>query len=193
MQGSANLNLMIKAARKAGRTLVKDFREVENLQVSTKGPGDFVTKADREAERLIKEELLGGRPTYGWIGEETGATAGADPTRRWIVDPLDGTTNFLHGMPHWAVSIALEHKGEIVSAVVYDPAKDEMFWAEKGAGCWLNDNRRLRVSGPPRDERGGLCHRRALRGEVHAARDAAGPWPPDARLRRRPPLGGGLA
>ena len=147
MQGSANLNLMIKAARKAGRSLVKDFREVENLQVSTKGPGDFVTKADRESERMIKEELLGGRPTYGWIGEETGATAGADPTRRWIVDPLDGTTNFLHGMPHWAVSIALEHKGEIVSAVVYDPAKDEMFWAEKGAGCWLNDNRRLRVSG----------------------------------------------
>lgn len=147
MQGSANLNLMIKAARKAGRSLVKDFREVENLQVSTKGPGDFVSRADREAERMIKEELLGGRPTYGWIGEETGATAGADPTRRWIVDPLDGTTNFLHGMPHWAVSIALEHKGEIVSAVVYDPAKDEMFWAEKGAGCWLNDNRRLRVSG----------------------------------------------
>jgi len=147
MQGSANLNLMIKAARKAGRSLVKDFREVENLQVSTKGPGDFVTKADREAERLIKEELLGGRPTYGWLGEETGGQDGADPTRRWIVDPLDGTTNFLHGMPHWAVSIALEHKGEIVSAVVYDPAKDEMFWAEKGAGCWLNDNRRLRVSG----------------------------------------------
>ncbi len=147
MQGSANLNLMIKAARKAGRSLVKDFREVENLQVSVKGPGDFVSRADREAERLIKEELLGGRPTYGWIGEETGATAGADPTRRWIVDPLDGTTNFLHGMPHWAVSIALEHKGEIVSAVVYDPAKDEMFWAEKGAGAWLNDNRRLRVSG----------------------------------------------
>ncbi|RYI25003.1 MAG: inositol monophosphatase, partial [Acetobacteraceae bacterium] len=87
MQGSANLNLMIKAARKAGRSLVKDFREVENLQVSTKGPGDFVSKADREAERLIKEELLGGRPTYGWIGEETGAAAGADPTRRWIVDP----------------------------------------------------------------------------------------------------------
>ena len=147
MQGSANLNLMIKAARKAGRSLVKDFREVENLQVSVKGPGDFVTKADREAERLIKEDLLGGRPTYGWLGEETGGADGADPTRRWIVDPLDGTTNFLHGMPHWAVSIALEHKGEIVSAVVYDPAKDEMFWAEKGSGAWLNDNRRLRVSG----------------------------------------------
>ena len=147
MQGSANLNLMIKAARRAGKSLVKDFREVENLQVSTKGPGDFVSKADREAERLIKEDLMGARPTYGWLGEETGGEDGADPTRRWIVDPLDGTTNFLHGMPHWAISIALEHKGEIVSAVVYDPAKDEMFWAEKGAGAWLNDNRRLRVSG----------------------------------------------
>lgn len=146
MQGSANLNLMIKAARKAGRSLVKDFREVENLQVSSKGPGDFVTKADREAERIIKEELMTGRPTYGWLGEETGGTDGADPTRRWIVDPLDGTTNFLHGMPHWAVSIALEHKGEIVSAVVFDAAKDELFWAEKGAGAWLNDSR-MRVSG----------------------------------------------
>ena len=147
MQGSANLNLMIKAARKAGRSLVKDFREVENLQVSTKGPGDFVSKADREAERIIKTDLMEARPTYGWLGEETGGAAGADPTRRWIVDPLDGTTNFLHGMPHWAVSIALEHKGEIVSGVVYDPAKDEMFWAEKGTGCWLNDNKRMRVSG----------------------------------------------
>ncbi|MDT8858403.1 inositol monophosphatase family protein [Paracoccaceae bacterium Fryx2] len=146
MQGSANLNLMIKAARKAGRALVKDFREVENLQVSTKGPGDFVTKADREAERLIKEDLLGARPTYGWLGEETGETAGVDPTRRWIVDPLDGTTNFLHGLPHWAVSIALEHKGEIVSAVVFDAAKDEMYWAEKGAGAWMNESR-MRVSG----------------------------------------------
>ena len=146
MQGSANLNLMIKAARKAGRSLVKDFREVENLQVSTKGPGDFVSKADREAERLIKEDLLGGRPTYGWLGEETGETAGVDPTRRWIVDPLDGTTNYLHGMPHWAVSIALEHKGEIVAGVVFDAAKDEMYVAEKGAGAWMNE-RRLRVSG----------------------------------------------
>ncbi len=146
MQGSANLNLMIKAARKAGRALVKDFREVENLQVSVKGAGDFVTKADREAERLIKEDLMGARPTYGWLGEETGEDAGQDPTRRWIVDPLDGTTNFLHGLPHWAVSIALEHKGEIVAGVVFDPAKDEMFWAEKGGGTFMND-RRLRVSG----------------------------------------------
>lgn len=146
MQGSANLNLMIKAARKAGRSLVKDFREVENLQVSSKGPGDFVTKADIEAERIIKEDLMGGRPTYGWLGEETGLTEGADPTRRWIVDPLDGTTNFLHGLPHWAISIALQHKGEIVSGVIYDAAKDELYWAEKGSGAWMND-RRLRVSG----------------------------------------------
>ena len=142
---SANLNVMIKAARKAGRALVKDFREVENLQVSVKGAGDFVSRADREAERIVKEALRSARPTYGWLGEETGAAAGADPTRRWIVDPLDGTTNFLHGLPHWAVSIALEHKGEIVAAVVYDAAKDEMFTAERGDGAFLND-RRIRVS-----------------------------------------------
>jgi len=152
MHGSANLNIMLKAARKAGRSLVKDFREVENLQVSAKGPGDFVSKADLAAEKILRDELMGARPTYGWLGEETGETAGADPTRRWIVDPLDGTTNFLHGLPHWAVSIALEHKGEIVAAVVFDPAKDEMFYAEKGQGAWLNDQRRLRVSGRRRME-----------------------------------------
>jgi myo-inositol-1(or 4)-monophosphatase len=146
MQGSANLNLMIKAARKAGRSLVKDFREVENLQVSVKGAGDFVSRADIAAEKIIKDDLMGARPTYGWVGEETGEAEGQDPTRRWIVDPLDGTTNFLHGLPHWAVSIALEHKGEIVSAVVFDPAKDEMFWAEKGQGAWMNEAR-VRVSG----------------------------------------------
>lgn len=143
---SANLNVMIKAARKAGRSLVKDFREVENLQVSSKGPGDFVSRADKEAERIIKEELRGARPTYGWVGEETGFEAGEDPTRRWIVDPLDGTTNFLHGLPHWAVSIALEHKGEIVAAVIFDAAKDELYTAEKGDGAFVNDQR-LRVSG----------------------------------------------
>ena len=146
MQGSANLNLMIKAARKAGRSLVKDFREVENLQVSSKGPGDFVSRADLAAEKIIRDDLMGARPTYGWVGEESDAVEGADPTRRWIVDPLDGTTNFLHGLPHWAVSIALEHKGEIVSAVVFDAAKDEMYWAEKGSGAWMNEQR-LRVSG----------------------------------------------
>jgi len=146
MQGSANLNLMIKAARKAARSLVKDFREVENLQVSVKGAGDFVSRADIAAERIIREELMGARPTYGWLGEESAPEAGSDPTRRWIVDPLDGTTNFLHGLPHWSVSIALEHKGSIVSGVVYDPTKDELFWAEKGIGAFMND-RRMRVSG----------------------------------------------
>ncbi|CAD0183736.1 Inositol-1-monophosphatase [Ruegeria sp. THAF57] len=145
MVGSANLNIMIKAARKAGRSLVKDFREVENLQVSMKGAGDFVSKADIAAEAILKEELLGARPTYGWLAEEGGEIAGEDPTRRWIVDPLDGTTNFLHGLPHWAISIALEHKGKIVAGVIYDPAKDEMFFAEKGEGAWMNDTR-IRVS-----------------------------------------------
>ncbi|MFY0679343.1 MAG: inositol monophosphatase [Thalassovita sp.] len=147
MQGSANLNIMIKAARRAGRSLVKDFREVENLQVSMKGAGDFVTKADIAAEAILKEDLMGARPTYGWLAEEGGEQEGQDPTRRWIVDPLDGTTNFLHGLPHWAISIALEHKGQIVSAVVFDAAKDEMFYAEKGSGAWMNDSTRLRVSG----------------------------------------------
>ncbi|MGR3636180.1 MAG: inositol monophosphatase family protein [Shimia sp.] len=147
MPGSANLNIMMKAARKAGRSLVKDFREVENLQVSMKGAGDFVSRADIAAEETLKEELLGARPTYGWLGEEGGELPGKDPTRRWIVDPLDGTTNFLHGMPHWAISIALEHKGQIVAGVVFDAAKDEMFYAEKGEGAWLNDSQRLRVSG----------------------------------------------
>ncbi|EPX79660.1 inositol monophosphatase family protein [Salipiger mucosus] len=150
MQGSANINIMIKAARKAGRSLVKDFREVENLQVSMKGAGDFVSRADIASEKILKEELMDARPNYGWLGEESGGEDGKDPTRRWIVDPLDGTTNFLHGLPHWAVSIALEHKGEIVAGVVFDPAKDEMFYAEKGAGAWLNDSRRLRVSGRTR-------------------------------------------
>jgi len=145
MQGSANLNVMIKAARRAGRSLAKDFREVENLQVSRKGAGDFVSKADLSAEKIIKEDLMDARPTYGWLAEEGGADEGADPTRRWIVDPLDGTTNFLRGLPHWAVSIALEHKGQIVAGVIYDPTKDEMFVAEKGAGAWMNDQR-LRVS-----------------------------------------------
>ncbi|KPD11095.1 inositol monophosphatase family protein [Phaeobacter sp. 11ANDIMAR09] len=145
MIGSANLNVMIKAARKAGRSLVKDFQEVENLQVSRKGAGDFVSKADIAAEKILKEELMGARPTYGWLAEEGGETPGEDPTRRWIVDPLDGTTNFLHGLPHWAISIALEHKGTIISGVIYDPAKDEMFFAEKGTGAWMNETR-IRVS-----------------------------------------------
>ena len=142
---SANMNVMIKAARAAGRSLAKDFMEVENLQVSSKGACDFVSRADVAAEEIIREQLMEARPNYGWLGEESDPVEGKDPTRRWIVDPLDGTTNFLHGLPHWAVSIALEHKGEIVAAVVFDPAKDEMFIAEKGQGALVN-NQRLRVS-----------------------------------------------
>lgn len=145
MAGSANLNVMMKTARKVGRALLKDFGEVEQLQVSTKGPGDFVSRADRQAEETIRNELLHARPSYGFLGEEGAEIAGEDPTRRWIVDPLDGTTNFLHGLPHWAVSIALEHKGQAVAGVIYDPVKDEMFYAEKGGGAFLNESR-LRVS-----------------------------------------------
>jgi myo-inositol-1(or 4)-monophosphatase len=141
MAGSANLNVMMKTARKTGRALLKDFTEVENLQVSTKGPGDFVSRADKQAEATIREDLFYARPSYGFLGEEGKEIDGEDPTRRWIVDPLDGTTNFLHGLPHWAVSIALEHKGQIVAGVIYDPVKDEMFWAEKGGGAWLNESR----------------------------------------------------
>jgi len=143
---SANLNVMMKVARKAGRQLLKDFTEVEQLQVSAKGPGDFVSRADRRAEETIRAELMAARPSYGFLGEEGGARPGEDPTRRWIVDPLDGTTNFLHGLPHWAISIALEHKGAIVAGVIHDPVKDELFHAEKGEGAWLNGSR-IRVSG----------------------------------------------
>ena len=146
MQGSANLNIMIKAARKAGRSLVKDFREVENLQVSRKGAGDFVSRADLAAEAILREELLGARPTYGYLGEETKEVQGEDPTRRWIVDPLDGTTNFLHGQPHFAISIAVQTDGVLQAALVYDPIKDEMFCAERGQGATMN-NRPIRSSG----------------------------------------------
>ena len=143
---SANLNIMVKAARIAGRKLLRDFNEDENLQVSSKGPGEFVSKADTMSEEVIREQLTEARPNYGFLAEESDEIFGEDPTRRWIVDPLDGTSNFLHGMPHWAVSIALEHRGEIVAAVVYDPIKDELFTAEKGEGAWVN-GRRMRVSG----------------------------------------------
>jgi myo-inositol-1(or 4)-monophosphatase len=141
------ISVMIKAAEKASRTLIRDFGEVENLQVSTKGPGDFVSAADRMAEKTIFEELKKARPDFGFLMEEGGVVEGRDPTNRWIIDPLDGTTNFLHGIPHWAISIALESKGEIIAGVVYDPIKDEMFHAEKGQGAWNNRRRRLRVSG----------------------------------------------
>ena len=142
---SPALTVMITAARKAARSLARDFGEVENLQVSVKGAGDFVSAADTRAEQIIRDELMRARPAYGWLGEESGEEPGRDPTRWWIVDPLDGTTNFLHGLPHFAISIALEQKGEIVAAVILDPAKEELFTAEKGGGAFMND-RRLRVS-----------------------------------------------
>jgi myo-inositol-1(or 4)-monophosphatase len=139
------LNVMANAALKAARGLIRDFGEVEQLQVSIKGPGDFVTAADLRAERVLKAELTKARPGYGLLFEESGATAGSDARHRWIVDPLDGTINFLHGIPHFSISIALERDGEIVAGVVYEPVSDEMFLAEKGAGAFVND-RRLRVS-----------------------------------------------
>src|SRR6266853_321279 len=139
------VNVMANAALKAARALNRDFGEVEQLQVSVKGPSDFVSTADLRAERTLKTELLRARPGYGLLLEEGGATEGTDPNHRWIVDPLDGTTNFLHGIPHFAISIALERDGEIIAGLVYEPTRDEMFWAEKGIGAYLND-RRLRVS-----------------------------------------------
>ncbi|MFK7791255.1 MAG: inositol monophosphatase family protein [Devosiaceae bacterium] len=145
MAKSALLTIMERAARKAGRGLARDFGEVERLQVSTKGPSDFVSDADRRAEERIYFVLQEARPTWGFLGEEGGEVKGKDPQHRWIVDPLDGTTNFLHSMPHFAVSIALERDGELVAGLVYNPITDEMFSAEKGQGAYLND-KRLRVA-----------------------------------------------
>ncbi len=131
---------------KAGRSLVRDFGEVENLQVSRKGPGDFVSAADRKAEEIIKAELTKARPQYGLVMEESGVVEGSDVQHRWHVDPLDGTTNFLHGIPIFATSIALERDGQIVAGVIYNPVMDELYTAERGRGAFLND-RRLRVAG----------------------------------------------
>ena len=144
MARSALLNVMVQAVFKAGKSLARDFGEVQNLQVSLKGPADYVSQADRKAERIIREELMKARPTYGFLGEEGEEIKGTDGAHRWIVDPLDGTTNFLHGIPHFAISVALERQGEIVGAVVFNPATDELYPAERGGGAFLND-RRLRV------------------------------------------------
>lgn len=142
---SALITVMEKAARRAARGLLRDFGEVENLQVSRKGPADFVSQADLQAERILREDLAKARPTFGMLMEESGATAGSDVRNRWVVDPLDGTTNFLHGLPHFCISIAVERDGEIIAGVVYNPVPDEFYWADKGGGAFLND-RRLRVS-----------------------------------------------
>lgn len=146
MARTAILNVMVQAAMKAGRSLVRDFGEVENLQVSRKGPSDFVSAADRKAEDIVRSELTRARPNYGLLMEESGEVEGTDSQHRWIVDPLDGTTNFLHGIPIFAVSIALERSGQIVAGVIYNPVMDELYTAERGRGVFLND-RRLRVAG----------------------------------------------
>ncbi|HEY4169014.1 MAG TPA: inositol monophosphatase family protein [Reyranella sp.] len=151
---SATITVMIRAAFAAAKTLKRDFGEVEHLQVSEKGPGDFVSRADIMAERTLRKELERTRPEYGFLGEEGGETKGTGELggrNRWIVDPLDGTTNFLHGVPHFAISLALERDGEIIAGVIYQPISDELFWAEKGNGAFIDTpnarSRRLRVSG----------------------------------------------
>jgi myo-inositol-1(or 4)-monophosphatase len=142
----ALINVMAKAAEKAARGLVRDFGEVEHLQISRKGPADFVSNADLKAQKILREELAKARPSFGFLMEENdGGENGSTAAERWIVDPLDGTTNFLHGMPHWAISIAAERDGEIVAGLIYNPIADDMFWAEKGLGAFLN-SKRLRVS-----------------------------------------------
>jgi myo-inositol-1(or 4)-monophosphatase len=142
---SANLNVMIKAAEKASRALIRDFGEIEKLQVSAKGPTDFVSNADLKAEKIIIEELKKARPYYSIISEEEGSETNKDKNNTWIIDPIDGTTNFLHGVPHFAISIALKSGDEIISGLIYDPIKDEMFYAEKERGAFFN-NQRIRVS-----------------------------------------------
>lgn len=145
MARSALLNIMVNAALKAGKGLIRDFGEVENLQVSRKGPADFVSVADKRAEKVVRDELMKARPTYSFLMEESGEIKGTDGMHRWIIDPIDGTTNFLHAIPIFAVAIALERNGEIVASVVYNPVMDELYTAEKGNGAWQN-NRRLRVA-----------------------------------------------
>ena len=142
---SANLNLMIKACEKASKILIRDFGEIEKLQVSKKGPSDFVTNSDLKTEKIIIEELTKGRPDYSIISEENGVKINKDNKNTWIIDPIDGTVNFLHGIPHFATSIALKHNDEIISGLIFDPIKDEMFYAEKDNGAFLN-NKRIRVS-----------------------------------------------
>ena len=142
---SPALNVMIAAARKAARPLIRDFGELENLQISQKGPGDFVTHADKRTEQILIDELTRARPGYGFLGEEGGGIEGKDRSHRFIIDPIDGTTNFLHGIPHFAISIALERDGVLVAALIFNPITDELYTAEKGHGAYLND-KRLRVA-----------------------------------------------
>jgi len=142
---TANLNIMIKAAEKASKSIIRDFGEIEKLQVSKKGPHDFVTKTDKHVEKILIEELSKTKKNYSFLTEETGIIKNKDKENTWIIDPIDGTTNFLHGIPHFAISIALKSKDELLSGLIFDPIKDEMFFAEKNKGAFLN-NQRLRVS-----------------------------------------------
>jgi len=142
---SPTVTVMMDAARAAGRRLIRDFGEVENLQVSRKGPADFVSAADKKAEEIIRKSLEKTRPGYGFLMEEGGEVQGSDKTHRFIIDPLDGTLNFLHGIPHFSISIGLERDGKLRAGVVHDPMRNETFWAEEGQGAWL-DNKRLRVA-----------------------------------------------
>ena len=143
---SATINVMVKAARRAGRSLNRDLGEIENLQVSMKGPANFVSLADKRAEEMLYADLEKARPGYGFIGEEGGTREGSDRSHTWIVDPLDGTTNFLHGIPQFAISIGLAREGTVIAGVIYNPASDELFIAERGKGAFLNEQR-LRVAG----------------------------------------------
>lgn len=145
MRRSPVMTMMIRAAEKAGRAVIRDFGEVEHLQASMKGPRDFVTVADEKAEKILREDLQRARPRFGLLMEESGEIAGSDTSHRFIIDPIDGTTNFMHGIPYFAVSVALEESREIIAGVVYNPITDELFWAERNNGAYLHD-RRLRVS-----------------------------------------------
>src|SRR5882724_9233693 len=146
MLHSALINVMVKAARRAGRSLKRDLGEIENLQVSLKGPANFVSAADKRAEEMLYTDLSKARPGYGFLGEEGGVREGSDKSHTWIVDPLDGTTNFLHGIPQFAISIGLQRENVLMAGVIYNPANDELYISERGKGCFLNDQR-LRVAG----------------------------------------------
>ncbi|MGA7325894.1 MAG: inositol monophosphatase family protein [Rhodomicrobium sp.] len=184
MPASALMTIMVNAARKAGRSLARDFGEVEHLQVSVKGPSNFVSAADHRAESILYEELSRARHGYSFLMEERGLIEGPDKTHTWIVDPLDGTTNFLHGIPLFAVSIALERDGELVAGLIYNPASGDLYTAERGKGAFLNDNRRLRVANRPNLEtavivtgiphRGKPDHERYLRELSSVMKEAAG-------------------
>lgn len=183
---SPNLNVMIRAAERAAKSLIRDFGEVEQLQVSKKGPADFVSAADRRAEEIIYEELKKVRPDYSFLMEESGERPGTNKDCRWIVDPLDGTANFLHGIPHWCISIGLEEKGVMIAGLVYDPVKDEMFYAEKNGGAFMR-RKRLRVSGRGDMEMALVvtgAPRRALNNHEQFFKEQRAIWDSGAGLRR---------